>query len=58
VRVEVELLVRVEEILGWLKTVGGCRKTRHLGIAANRLAARMLASAFNLLRIGKLTEAT
>jgi transposase len=48
---------RVEEIFGWLKTVGGFRKTRYIGIGANQLAAQMLASAFNLLRIAKLTEA-
>jgi transposase len=47
---------RVEEIFGWLKTVGGFRKTRYIGIGANQLAAHMMASAFNLLRIAKLTE--
>ena len=48
---------RVEEIFGWLKTVGNYRKTRYAGLGANQTAAYMLAAAFNLLRIAKLTEA-
>ena len=47
---------RVEEIFGWLKTVGDFRKTRYVALGANQTAAYMLA-AFNLLRIAKLTEA-
>jgi len=49
---------RVEEVFGWLKTVGNFRKTRYRGLAANQLAAHMLAAAYNLLRIAKLTQAT
>jgi transposase len=48
---------RVEEIFGWIKTVGGFRKTRYVGLGANQLAAHILAAAFNLLRIAKLSEA-
>jgi transposase len=48
---------RVEEVFGWIKTVGGFRKTRYVGLGANQIAAHMLASAFNLLRIAKLSEA-
>jgi hypothetical protein len=47
---------RVEEIFGWMKTVGSFRKTRYLGLGANLTAAYMLAAAFNLLRIAKLAE--
>jgi transposase len=48
---------RVEEIFGWMKTVGNFRKTRYVGLGANQTAAYMLGAAFNLLRIAKLTEA-
>jgi IS5 family transposase len=48
---------RVEEVFGWIKTVGNFRKTRYIGLGANQLAAYVLASAYNLIRIAKLTEA-
>jgi transposase len=47
---------RVEEVFGWLKTVGNFRKTRYVGLGANQTAAYMLAAAFNLLRVAKLVE--
>ena len=49
---------RVEEIFGWLKTVGNFRKTRYIGLGANQTAAYMLAAAYNLLRVAKLVERT
>ena len=48
---------RIEEVFGWIKTVGNFRKTRYIGLGANQLAAHLLASAYNLLRIAKLTAA-
>jgi transposase len=48
---------RVEEVFGWIKTVGNFRKTRLIGLGANQVAAYVLASAYNLLRIAKLTAA-
>ncbi len=48
---------RVEEIFGWLKTVGGMRKTRFIGEARTQIAAYLSAAAYNLLRIAKLQEA-
>jgi IS5 family transposase len=45
---------RVEDIFGWLKTVGGMRKTRFIGEARTQLAAYMSAAAYNLRRIAKL----
>jgi len=45
---------RVEEIFGWMKTVGGFRKTRYVGLGANQIAGYMIAAAYNLLRIAKL----
>ena len=48
---------RVEEIFGWLKTVGGMRKTRFIGEARTQIAAYLSAAAYNLLRIAKLQSA-
>jgi len=45
---------RVEEIFGWLKTVGGLRKTRFRGIARTQHAACLVGAAYNLLRISRL----
>jgi transposase len=45
---------RVEEIFGWMKTIGGLRKTRYRGIARTGLWAYLVATAYNLLRIAKL----
>ena len=46
---------RVEEIFGWLKTVGGMRKTRFIGQAKTQMAAFISGAAYNLLRIAKLS---
>jgi hypothetical protein len=45
---------RVEEIVGWLKTVGGLRKTRGCGIARTQHAAYLVGAAYNLLRSSRL----
>lgn len=45
---------RVEEIFGWMKTTGGFRKTRFKGIRKTQLAAWLVGTAYNLLRIAKL----
>lgn len=49
---------RVEEIFGWMKTVGGMRKTRFIGEAKTQMAAFISAAAYNLLRIANLTRST
>jgi transposase len=49
---------RIEEIFGWMKTVGGFRKTRFVGIAKTQLAAYMVGAAYNLLRMARLQPAT
>lgn len=46
---------RIEEIFGWFKTIGGLRKTRFKGVKANQALAYVIASAYNLLRIAKIT---
>jgi len=45
---------RVEEIYGWVKTVGGFRKTRFKGVQRAQLAAWFVGSAYNLLCIAQL----
>jgi transposase len=45
---------RIEEIFGWLKTIGGLRKSRLKGIARTQLLAHLHGAAYNLLRIGNL----
>jgi transposase len=45
---------RIEEIFGWIKTVGGGRKLRYKGIPRNQLWAELTTAAYNLVRIAKL----
>ena len=45
---------RVEEIFGWLKTVGGFRRTRYRGVARSQLAGYLVAAAYNLVRMARL----
>jgi len=49
---------RVEQIFGWMKTVGGLRRTRWRGRARTQLAAHFVGTAYNLLRIAKLSAVT
>ena len=45
---------RIEAIFGWMKTIGGLRRTRFLGIRRTQLAPHIVGAAYNLLRIAKL----
>jgi transposase len=45
---------RVEEVFGWLKSVGGFRRTRYRGLARTQLAGYLVATAYNLVRMGRL----
>ena len=49
---------RIEECFGWIKTVGGLRKTRHRGRALVEWFLTLTAAAYNLVRIPKLLAAT
>src|SRR5713226_1559265 len=53
-KVSQKLRKRVEEIFGWVKTVGGGRKLRYVGLARNRLWAGITAAGYNLVRIVKI----
>jgi IS5 family transposase len=45
---------RVEEIFGWMKTVGGFRRTRYRGREKTGLAGYLVATAYNLVRMSRL----
>ena len=45
---------RVEEIFGWMKTVGGFRRTRYRGVERTGLAGYFVATAYNLVRMANL----
>jgi transposase len=47
---------RIEECFGWMKTVGGMRKTRHKGIERVGWMFIFTAAAYNLVRIRNLRE--
>jgi hypothetical protein len=48
---------RVEEIFGWIITVGGGRKLRYKGVERNQLWAEFTTAAYNLVRMAKLVMA-
>jgi transposase len=48
---------RVEEAFGWMKTIGGLRKTRYRGRERVQMHAYLVAAAYNLLRIARLVPA-
>lgn len=45
---------RVEEVFGWMKTVGGFRKTRYRGLERVDFAGYLVATAYNLVRLTRL----
>jgi len=53
-RTSMRVRKRVEEIFGWFKLIGGFRKTRFRGLARVQEHGYMVATAYNLLRMGKL----
>lgn len=48
---------RIEEAFGWIKTIGGLRKTRHRGRDKVRWTFTLTAAAYNLIRLPKLLGA-
>ena len=44
----------VEQVFGWMKTVGGLRKLRHRGIALVDWQLTFVATAYNLVRLRNL----
>ena len=45
---------RVESIFGWMKTVGGFRRSRYLGLERTGLCGELVATAYNLVRLSRL----
>lgn len=48
----------VEQIFGWMKTIGGLRKSRFRGVRRTEQYAHFAGAAYNLIRIGRLAPAT
>ena len=48
---------RIEEVFGWMKTIGGLRKLRHRGTARVEWHFLFVAAAYNLVRLRTLTRA-
>lgn len=53
-RLSQRLRKKVEEIFGWMKTIGGLRKSRFRGVARTQHAGYVVAAAYNLLRLSRL----
>ena len=53
-RVSQRIGKRVEEIFGWMKTVGGFRRTRDRGLDRTGLAGSLVGAAYNLVRMARL----
>lgn len=49
---------RIEQIMGWTKTIGGMRKTRHKGVTRTDAAMKFVCTAYNLLRLSRLRPLT
>jgi transposase len=49
---------RIEEVFGWIKTVGTLRKTRHRGLETVRWVFTFTATAYNLVRMRNLMAPT
>jgi len=48
---------RIEEVWGWMKTVGGFRRTRFRGRDRTEMAAFLVGAAYNLVRMARLAPA-
>jgi transposase len=48
---------RVEEVFGWIKTTGGGRKLRFIGVQRNRAWATIVGAAYNLVRMAHIERA-
>ena len=53
-RIWLKLRKRIEEIFGWVKTIGGFRKTRFIGTAKVQAQALLTFAAWNLTRMSTL----
>ena len=44
----------MESIFGWMKTVGGFRRSRYRGVQRTGLYGKLVATAYNLVRMSRL----
>ena len=49
-----KLRMRIEQVFGWGKTIGGLRRTRVRGLARTKFGTYLIGAAYNLLRITNL----
>lgn len=52
--VSLRIRMRIEQVFGWIKAIGGLRRTRYKGSKRTQLAAHLVGAAYNLLRMAKL----
>ncbi len=46
--------MRIEQVFGWAKTIGGLRRTRYRGLRRTQFHAHLVGAAYNLIRIANL----
>ena len=46
----------MEDMFGWMKSVGGFRRTRYRGVERTGLAGYFVATAYNLVRMANLVS--
>ena len=56
-QVSLKIRKRVEEIFGWIKTVGGFRRSRYRGVERTQAWGYFVAGTYNLLRMARLAAA-
>jgi transposase len=56
-QVSLKVRKRVEEIFGWIKTVGGFRRSRYRGLERTQAWGYFVAGTYNLLRMARLAAA-
>jgi hypothetical protein len=49
-----KLRKRVKEVVGWMKSVGGFRKTHYRGLEGGDFAGYLVATAYNLVHLARL----
>lgn len=54
-QVSLKIRKRVEEIIGWIKTVGGLRRSRYRGLERTQAWGYFVAGAYNLVRLARLS---
>ena len=56
IQVESACAQTVEEVFGWVKTVGGGRKLRYRGVDRNQMWAELTVAGYNLVRLTRLAQ--